>query len=107
MVNCREMPAMRGVRLTELFSGKRRKDRAFPIERILTVRQRVEACIDEQRCDSFESTLRCAKKCIAIMRLAKTYAELDACAALLSARLGIAKEIILDEATGRMRYLAG
>ena len=100
MVNYKEMPAS-GTGLLGLFSRKRREERAFPVERILTTKQRVEACIDEYRCDSFENTLRCAKKSIAIMRGSKTYAELDACAALLSERIGISKEIILDEATGR------
>ena len=104
MVNYRENPRIKAERIVSvLFNRKRREP--FPIERILTPRQKVEACIDECGCDSFDNAVRCAKKSIAIMRAARTRDELDACAELLSSRLGIAKEIILDEATGRCRCM--
>ena len=105
MVSYGEMPRVKGRGTPSFLFGRKKKDLAFPVERILTPRQKIEACINECGCDGLESAIRCAKKSIAIMRTARTFAELDSCAALLSSRLGIAKEIILDEATGRCRCM--
>lgn len=102
MVNYRNDFSIGNGRFSGLFSKKRREERMFPIDRILTPKQKIEAYIDEYGCGDIESAMRCVKKSMAIMRGVRSYAELDSCASLLSSRIGISKEIIIDEATGRL-----